>query len=202
MKLIVFFNGWGMGNKAIEHLFVPEDYELKIINFPYNLDTSIFKKYNEVIAVGWSFGSYYLSKYLSENQIKLNRVISINGVPETIGDFGIPKKIFENTLNNLTPNSLKEFYQNMGVNSENNFSNQNFQQIKNELQYFKDNYKPQPNIFTKAIISKNDRIIPSVRQQKYYKQYNTKIIMISSPHYPFTFFNNWLEIIGENKNEL
>lgn len=201
MKLIVFFNGWGMSDKAVEHLLIPQNYEVKIINFPYNLDRSIFKNYNEIIAIGWSFGSYYLSKYLNENKIKLDKVISINGVPETIGEFGIPKNIFENTLKNLTPNSLKEFYKNMGTDKENIFSNKSFEEIKNELQYFKDNYSPQTNVFTKAIISKKDRIIPALRQQKYYKKQNTETIFIDCPHYPFIFFNNWLDIIGENKNE-
>lgn len=198
MKLIVFFNGWGMDNKAVNHLTIPKNYEVKIVNFPYNLDSSIFKNYEEIIAVGWSFGSYYLSKYLNKNNIKLDKIISINGVPETIGEFGIPERIFKATLKNLTPETLKEFYSNMGVNSESLFSNKDFQSIKEELQYFKDNYSPEKNSFTKAFIGKKDKIIPTLRQKKYYDNHNTEIAIIQCPHYPFNFFKSWADIIGEN----
>lgn len=197
MKLIVFF-GWGMDNKAVDHLTIPKNYEVKIVNFPYDLDSSIFKNYEDVIAIGWSFGSYYLCKYLNYNNIKLDKIISINGVPETIGEFGIPERIFEATLKNLTPETLKEFYHNMGVDSENLFSNRNFQEIKAELQYFKDNYSPEKNVFSKVFIGKKDRIIPALRQEKYYNRHNIEVSIIQCPHYPFNFFKSWLDIIGEN----
>lgn len=198
MKLIVFFNGWGMDNKAVNHLTIPKNYEVKIVNFPYNLDSSIFKNYEEIIAIGWSFGSYYLSRYLNKNNIKLDKIISINGVPETIGEFGIPERIFEATLKNLTPETLKEFYSNIGIDSESLFSNKDFQSIKEELQYFKDNYSPEKNSFTKAFIGKKDKIIPTLRQKKYYDNHNTEIAIIQCPHYPFNFFKSWSDIIGEN----
>lgn len=198
MKLIMFFNGWGMNNKAVDHLNIPKNYEIKIVNFPYDLDSSIFKNYEDIIAIGWSFGSYYLCKYLNYNNIKLDKVISINGVPETIGEFGIPERIFEATLKNLTPETLKEFYHNMGVDSENLFSNRDFQEIKAELQYFKGNYSLEKNVFTKAFIGKKDRIIPALRQEKYYNSHNIEISIIQCPHYPFNFFKSWLDIIGEN----
>ena len=198
MKLIVFFNGWGMDNKAVDHLTIPKNYEVKIVNFPYDLDSSIFKNYEDVIAIGWSFGSYYLCKYLNYNNIKLDKLISINGVPETIGEFGIPERIFEATLKNLTSETLKEFYHNMGADSENLFSNRNFQEIKAELQYFKDNYSPEKNVFSKVFIGKKDRIIPALRQEKYYNGHNIEVSIIQCPHYPFNFFKSWLDIIGEN----
>ena len=198
MKLIVFFNGWGMDNKAVDHLTIPKNYEVKIVNFPYDLDNSIFKNYEDVIAIGWSFGSYYLCKYLNYNNIKLDKIISINGVPETIGEFGIPERIFEATLKNLTSETLKEFYHNMGADSENLFSNRNFQEIKAELQYFKDNYSPEKNVFSKVFIGKKDRIIPALRQEKYYNGHNIEVSIIQCPHYPFNFFKSWLDIIGEN----
>lgn len=202
MKLIVFFNGWGMDNKAVDHLTIPKNYEVKIVNFPYDLDNSIFKNYEEVIAIAWSFGSYYLCKYLNNNNIKLDKIISINGVPETIGEFGIPERIFEATLKNLTPETLKEFYHNMGVDSENIFSNKEFKEIKTELLYFKDYYSPEKNCFTKAFIGKKDRVIPALRQEKYYNNHNIKISIIQCPHYPFKFFKSWSDIIGEHQNEL
>ena len=86
----------------------------------------------------------------------------------------------------------------MGVDSENLFSNRDFQEIKAELQYFKDNYSPEKNAFTKAFIGKKDRVIPALRQEKYYDSHNIEVSIIQCPHYPFNFFKSWLDIIGEN----
>ena len=70
MKLILFFNGWGMDENIVSHLEIPIGYTLKIINFPYNFDKTILTQYDDIIFIGWSFGSYYLAKYLLENNIR------------------------------------------------------------------------------------------------------------------------------------
>ena len=46
MKLILFFNGWGMDENIISHIEVPAEYILKVLNFPYNLDDNIFPQYD------------------------------------------------------------------------------------------------------------------------------------------------------------
>lgn len=117
MKLILFFNGWGMDENIISHIEVPAEYILKVLNFPYNLDDNIFQQYDEVIPIGWSFGSYYLAKYLTEKNIKCKKIISLNGSPEMIGKNGISQGVFDLTLNTLTPDTLQKFYGNMGIDS-------------------------------------------------------------------------------------
>ena len=62
MKLILFFNGWGMDENAVKHLKIPENHELKILSYPYNIKDIDFEKYNEKYLVAWSFGVYYASK--------------------------------------------------------------------------------------------------------------------------------------------
>ena len=78
MKLILFFNGWGMDENIISHLEIPINYTLKVINFPYNFDNAILSQYDDIIFIGWSFGSYYLTKYIIENNIKSNKIISFS----------------------------------------------------------------------------------------------------------------------------
>lgn len=198
MKLILFFNGWGMDESVVRNIEVPKNYRLKVINFPYEVDSDIFFKYSEVIWVGWSFGSYYLAKYLLENEMWFENVISINGVPETIGDYGIPIKIFYNTLENLTPEKLIEFYSNMEASIEFSPSNKSFKEIREELQYFSDNYKALRNVFTKAFIGRKDKIIPALRQKRYYTEAGIPIEFLKCGHYPFGIIKSWKEIIGDN----
>ena len=33
MKLILFFNGWGMDNHVVQHLKIPPNYEIFLIKF-------------------------------------------------------------------------------------------------------------------------------------------------------------------------
>ena len=110
MKLMLFFNGWGMDENIVSHLEIPINYTLKVINFPYNFDNTILSQYDDIIFIGWSFGSYYLTKYVIENNIKSNKIISLNGTPETIGKNGISEGVFKLTLDTLTPDTLQNIF--------------------------------------------------------------------------------------------
>jgi len=197
MKLMLFFNGWGMDENIVSHLEIPINYTLKVINFPYNFDNTILSQYDDIIFIGWSFGSYYLTKYVIENNIKSNKIISLNGTPETIGKNGISEGVFKLTLDTLTPDTLQKFYENMGI--DNTFSQvkKNFKDIKNELQYFKDNYVPLKNIFTHAFIGKKDKIIPASRQKKYFETNKVIITELLCGHHPFSVIKSWNALIGE-----
>lgn len=194
MKLILFFNGWGMDEKAISHLEIPHGFEVKVLNYPYTAQGIEFSRYEKLYLVAWSFGVYYASKFVEDNpNIEFKKKIAINGVPETIGNYGIPEKIFRNTLDHLTPESLKEFYSNMGVSEIP--SSKEFEEIREELQYFWDNYIPQKDIYDLAIVGDEDIIIPSLRQKKQHKKNLVQIREISAPHYPFKVFKSWIEMI-------
>ena len=195
MKLILFFNGWGMDENIVSHLEIPIGYTLKIINFPYNFDKTILTQYDDIIFIGWSFGSYYLAKYLLENNIRSKKIISLNGTPETIGKNGISEGVFNLTLDTLTSDTLQKFYENMGIDNTFSPSKKNFKDIKDELQYFKNNYIPLKNIFTHAFIGKKDKIIPALRQKKYFESNNVNITELLCGHYPFSVIKSWSTLI-------
>ena len=115
MQLIIFFNGWGMDERVIKNVSNSKNYEIKHLNYPYLLEKIDFFKYSKVYVVAWSFGVYYASKFLLENQ-NLNIIsIAINGTPAPIGKSGIPLKVFNLTLNGLSFENLRKFYKNMGA---------------------------------------------------------------------------------------
>lgn len=94
MNLIVFFNGWGMGEEVIKNIKIPNGYKFINVSYPYNFNKKILKEYKEINFIGWSLGVYYLSKFINLNQeIEYHKIISINGTPEIIGNKGIPENL-------------------------------------------------------------------------------------------------------------
>lgn len=202
MRLILFFNGWGMDSSVVEKVELPKDTEIKVINFPYKLDNleEYFTKYEDVFLVGWSFGSYYLTKWVLVNRgiknfSKVKKIVAINGNGEIIGKFGITPKIFEFTLFTLTPESLIKFYKNMEISEEFQNPKKEFKEILEELEYFKNGYTALENIFTEIIIGIRDKIVPASRQKKYCEESGIKYRELDMGHYPFEFIKAWSEVI-------
>lgn len=202
MKKIFFFNGWGMDNNILKDIKNTSKYELEIINFPYKIeDENIFdissEQDKEIIFIAWSFGVYYLNKFLEKNinKIKYTKSIAINGIPNTIGNLGINKKMFDLTLNTLNEDNLKKFYKNM----DSNFSgatNKNFEEIKNELIFFKENYKvSEKNYIDFYYIGKDDRIFLASKQEKYCLENKIEYRLLECSHYPFYLIKDFKNLI-------
>ena len=144
MSKIYFFNGWAMDQNLLSPLKNSTEYEIKVINFPYNIDKTSIDKGD--IFIAYSFGVYYLNKFLSESQdLVYEKAIAINGLPETIGKFGINEKMFNMTLETLDKENLEKFLLNMDIDESFGRSDKTLEEAKYELQYFKDNYKAIPN---------------------------------------------------------
>lgn len=203
MSKIYFFNGWAMDENLLSSLKNSTEYEIKVINFPYNIDKTSIDK--EDIFIAYSFGVYYLNKFLSENQdLVYEKTIAINGLPETIGKFGINEKMFNMTLETLNQENLEKFLLNMDIDESFGRSDKTLEEAKYELQYFKDNYKAIPNYINFYYIGKNDRIIPANKVEKYCQNNNIAYELIACGHYPFSYFTDFKDIINireENKNE-
>ena len=203
MSKIYFFNGWAMDENLLSSLKNSTEYEIKVINFPYNINKTSIDK--EDIFIAYSFGVYYLNKFLSENQdLVYEKAIAINGLPETIGKFGINEKMFNMTLETLNKENLEKFLLNMDIDESFGRAGKTLEEAKYELQYFKDNYKAIPNYINFYYIGKNDRIIPANKVEKYCQNNNIAYELIACGHYPFSYFNDFKDIINireENKNE-
>ncbi|NME35614.1 MULTISPECIES: pimeloyl-ACP methyl esterase BioG family protein [Fusobacterium] len=195
MNAIIFFNGWGMNENVIEDLKIPENFIVKTLTFPYLLEKEQLKEFENIYFVGWSFGVYYLSKFLSENsQIKYKKIISINGTPEIIGKFGIEEKIYNLTLRNMDEKNIEKFYINIGYKSKSN--EKNIENLIEELKYLKENYRPQNNYISTAIIGEKDITIPTKNQIKFYEKEKTNIIKLPISHFPFYYLDSWEKIIN------
>lgn len=196
LKKIYFFNGWGMDENVLSHVLNTSDYEFEIVNFPYKINMSEIAGYKEIIFIAWSFGVYYLNRFLDEHKnIKYKKAIAINGAVETIGEYGINPKMFDLTLNTLNPENLLKFYKNMDIDENFKTSSKKFEVIKEELKYFKENYKIYLNHINYYIIGKYDRIIESKRQEKYCKERGLAHKILDFGHYPFSYFKDLKDIV-------
>ncbi|WP_410207993.1 pimeloyl-ACP methyl esterase BioG family protein [Fusobacterium sp.] len=200
MKLILFFNGWGMDETILKNLIIPKGWILEVINFPYTVNIDL-TEYENTVFIGWSFGCHYLAKYIHKHKITSKQTVAINGHSENLGKYGIPLKMFNLTLKTLSPETLIKFYKNMGL--EDNFTpKHDFQLIKNELAYFGEHFFPIDNPFTYAYIGKNDRIIPTARQIDFFKKNNVNITLLDGEHYLFDKQTLLEDIVERVTNEL
>ncbi len=189
-KLIVFFNGWGMDESAVKHL-EPDDYDI-IMFYDYNsieTDISMLNKYSEKYLVAWSMGVMCASLF----NLNYNNTTAINGTLKPIdNNFGIPEKIYDLTLNGLTPVGAKKFIKNMfKENTVNLEINRDFENIKNELAVLK-TYKANTDFhYNRVIISHYDKIIPAKNQTAFWGIEPN----LESGHCPFFLFKSWRELL-------
>lgn len=198
MKRIFFFNGWGMDELAFPKTWKQKekDYQVHIINYPYDIETLI-QDYaqDEVYAIAWSFGVYYFSKLEESIQNKFKKKVAINGVPETLGPYGISPKMCLFTLENLNPESLEAFYKNMDFQGK---TSKSFFEIQEELSFFYHHYQaPAKNVFDFAWIGEYDRIFSSKKMIRYYEKEKVPYQLIPLGHDPFSYFSSFIELLGE-----
>lgn len=197
MKWIFFFNGWGMDEIALSPV---NSERVEVISYPYEVESLLEKhKGDTLYALAWSFGAYYFAKLPEEIQNRFVKKIVINGLPETLGPYGIMPKMCQFTLDTLTEESLRAFYQNMDFLGE---VMKPFPEIREELAFFIENYRPQKNCFDFAWIGENDRIFSSKKLIKYYEKEKVPYTVFPVGHYPFSYFHNLFELIGEIQNDL
>ena len=200
MKLIIFFNGWGMDSDVFNHFPIGKEFTKIFINYPYS--TKSIQKINtllfdEIFIIGWSFGVYYANVFLEEYPIFQKYItIAINGSPELIGKYGISEKIFNITRDSLSLESLAIFDSKMLAPTDFRTIIPCIEKLKEELTFFKTQYKVVDNHFKYALLSKNDKIIPFKNQILYFEQEKIKIKIIESGHYIFNCFFGFNNIIA------
>lgn len=198
MKWIFFFNGWGMTEEAFPHLSLEQ---VEIINYPYDTLKDLLKKHEKdtLYAVAWSFGAYYFSKLPQELQKRFQKKIAINGLPETLGPYGILPKMCKFTLDTLTPETLVAFYRNMDFYGS---IPKDFEEIQEELAFFYEHYEAPENPFDFAWIGEKDRIFSAKKLIRYYEKEKVPYRIFSGGHYPFHSFQNFLDLLGDTTDDL
>ena len=202
-KLIIFFTGWSFDYKPFEFLNC-EDFDVLII-YDYNdLELPQIPEYKEYFLISWSMGVY--TSYLLKDKLpKFTKKIAINGTPFPVNDeYGIPLKPFILTLRHAKTGLEGKFYQNI-FNSENEYTQYTKTQVERTIENrvselntlyskIKSTEISYQNYFDTAIISNNDKIIPTKNQINFWEG-KTEIKTVESGHFLYYNFTSWNEIL-------
>jgi len=202
---ILFFNGWGMDEKAIRYLD-SSNFDICMFNEYHELSSidEDLSQYDAIYVVAWSLGVWVASHILSQSSLKIAKAIAINGTQQPIDDkLGISPSIFQLTLNTWDDKNRSKFYIRMfggqrqyillSDRISDDEPNKQKQELSHILQQVFLNEEVDFN-FDCALIGTNDLIFTSVNQKNYWNA-KTRIVEIEIPHYPFTLFESWDQII-------
>ena len=219
-KLIIFFAGWSFDYKPFEFLDC-EDFDVLII-YDYNTPTSKSKisvlpsredieKYPQKYLIAWSMG-VFMAYQMREQLPQFKKKLAVNGTPFPVDDeFGIPQKPFLLTLRHAKTGLEGKFYQNIFEKPE---EFERYQatpverSIENREQELKTLYakiketeilkQVQDDKFStyydKALVSNNDKIIPTKNQLNFW-QNKVPVEILESGHFPYYNFKSWNEIL-------
>jgi pimeloyl-[acyl-carrier protein] methyl ester esterase len=201
-KLIIFFNGWSLDKNIVNHL-ISSNYDV-IMFYDYSdleIDENIIKainNYEEINIIAWSFGVWACSCVIDKFKTPKN-VIAINGTPVPIDDnFGIPEKIFNLTLSNLSEKNYVRFFKNMFVDKPDlsKLPKRNVENQRQELINIKNSLPAiiKQELFTKVFVGIQDKIISPKNQLRFWD--SATIIKVDKGHYIFDLFKTWDEIIN------
>ncbi len=199
-KLILFFNGWAMNETPVKHLNT-EGFDVLVLfdyrETEFNLSQFDFSKYDEKYLICWSMGVYVCNLF-TDKLADFNKKIAMNGTTKIIdNEFGIPEKIYKVTVKFLNEDSCDKFIKNMFDNGKLNPNitiSRTLEELKEELISIQKLTLNEELKFDLAIISDNDRIVPTKNQINFWKD-KTKIMSISSTHCPFEKFKKWSELL-------
>lgn len=205
-NLIIFFAGWSFDFKPFEFLdcgshdvlFVYDYNEINDFNFKFS------SEYSKKFLITWSMGVF--AAFLLKNSLpELDKKISINGTPFPVNDvYGIPQKPFLLTLRHAKTGLEGKFYQNIFEREdeyrkylttpvERSIENRE-SELKALYEKIKSTDLEYDGFYDFALISSNDKIIPSKNQINFWKN-NAPYKLLESGHFPFYNFKSWDEII-------
>jgi biotin synthesis protein BioG len=207
-SLIILYGGWGTD----ENVFIPsctDEFDF-ILFYNYSADEALVlpetKSYKSIALIGWSLG-VWAAEYLSyKTGIIPDLTIAVNGTPVPADNkFGIPLKIFEGTLNNISVENMDKFYLRMFGDKRTYLDNcdrlphRTIKSLNDELRWLYNRIMEQnePQIrWDYAITSEADRIFPAGNMADYWEtKPDTKHIQLPLPHYPFHKWNSFSDFI-------
>ena len=196
-SLLIFFSGWALDFNPLAHLFSDEILADKDLLFVWDYRNNDFEfdfsKYEKIDVVSFSYG-VFMSQFANLPQVNSNTAICGTLYPIS-REFGINPKMFDLTVKALSDVTLQKFYQNMFCEDIeykkfcdlNSFNSPNIENLKAELENIRNLsllHREDKVAFTKAIISKSDRVIPTNSQLSYWQK-DVNVEMIEAGHFPF-----------------
>jgi biotin synthesis protein BioG len=206
--LVILYGAWG----SDENVFLPlcnDEFDF-ILFYQYSADEALvlseIKTYRKITIIGWSLGVWAAEYFSAKTGIIPDLAIAVNGTPIPADDlYGIPLKIFEGTLNNITEANMEKFYLRMFGDKKTYLLNtdriphRSIKSLHDELRwlYNRTMEQKEPGFrWDYAVMSETDRVFPSANVTSYWKkEKNTRQIILPYPHYLFYKWDSFTEFI-------
>lgn len=207
-QLVVLYGGWGTD----ENVFTPfcnDNFDF-ILFYDYSADEALVlpetKTYRKITIIGWSLGVWAAEYLFPKTGIIPHITIAVNGTPIPADDrYGIPLKILEGTLNNISEINIDKFYLRMFGDKRTYLKNSDkrphrtIKSLNDELRWLYNRMMEQEESSFKwdfAVTSETDRVFPSENMNSYWKmQKSTRQIKVPLPHYFFPYWNSYSDFI-------
>ncbi len=206
-QCILYFNGWGMDVKAVEHL---ESNKYDVCHFnnyaSMEFPPNDFNNYDSIFVIAWSLGVWVAANVVSSLELKIKKSIAINGTNAPISPTcGIPPDIFDTTLKNWNKRNRDKFnMRTLGGRSlfqehKNKMGYRTPEDQKNELTFLKkktEEFALPVFSFDFAFVGRKDLIFLHENQLNYWTG-KASILETDWPHYPFLSVHSWDELIEQ-----
>jgi len=177
-----------------------------ILFYNYSADEPLIlpemKTYKKITIIGWSLGVWAAEYYCRKLGIKPDLTIAINGTPVAIDDkYGIPLRIFEATLENISNHNMEKFYFRV-FGSRNHYEKNRAiipekteKSLQDELRWLYNRMMEPVDtgfVWDYSIIGSEDRIFRASNLTDYWSEHpETRQIIVPASHY---IFDNWKSI--------
>lgn len=203
-ELALFFAGWGMdAHPFFDYRFPGKDLMVCFDYRSMDFDLAMLQPYKKISLTAWSMGVWAANIVAKGFQELLSSAVAINGTLFPVDDdWGIPKKIYDGTLEGLNPHSLHKFYLRMcGTRTActrflERAPQRGLEELREELQLIAAQSLQQGHDklrWNKAVIGTNDAIFSCLNQQRAWEGTPTEIIQ--GNHYDEEVLR---KIIGRN----
>lgn len=211
-RLILYFNGWAMTPEAVEHLALPRGWDLLIVWDYRSPDLAIdLTPYREIHLVAWSMGVWAADRFYTTRgkTLPIVQAIAVCGTGYPMDDrWGIPRVIFEGTLNGLNEANRTRFNRRMcgGKTYRHLFDalqRRSTEEIREELELVYDHEqheghtcpKAESAPWTLALVGREDKIVPSHNQEAYWAGQGVPMrIGETSAHYMLGEYSAWEDL--------
>ena len=205
-RLLIFFNGWSRSSSDAAALNVSCDV-LEVHDYTDLDPAELFRQirpYAKIDLIAWSLGVWAAAAVFEQCGIHFGSALALNGTLYPVHpEYGIAPEIFDGTTANwLMPAARERFLRRMAGSAaaaqqlpETGRSPED-QQVELAAIRKLASERPVPrNIFTHAVLGRQDRIIPFAAQEKFWNtQSGTLVIPADLPHYPFDGLHFWKRI--------
>lgn len=191
-SLILIFAGWGSDKALYSHIYVEGWDVLVCYDFDgSDFDTSLIAGYNTIYLYAWSLGVVAAARHLSN--VDLTAAFAINGTEWPCDDRrGIPVNIYCGTADTLSIPNLERFRRRMFVSRDEYAAVSGRLPVSPDIESLRSQLYhvcQQPalthgaSFWTRAYISKSDRIFPASAQHNAWQNRGIEVCEIPGGHF-------------------